>query len=131
MFHGPKSFAVLATASAAALIGLALFAPGHAVAQNKIVTIVLPEEPDALDNCSTNRSAIGRVLKQNINETLTELNLKDGSIMPRLATSWERINDTTWRFKLRPGVFFTDGAPLNAENVAKSIARTMDKNLSC
>ena len=131
MFYASKGFASLATASAVALIGLTLFTPNQATAQNKIVTIILPEEPDALDNCSTNRSAVGRVLKQNINETLTELDVNDGSIKPRLATSWEKINDTTWRFKLRPGVFFTDGAPLNAENVAKSIARTMNKNLDC
>ena len=131
MFYGQKGFAALTTASAAALVGLALLAPNSAVAQNKIVTIVLPEEPDALDNCSTNRSAIGRVLKQNINETLTELDVSNGEIKPRLALKWEQIDPTTWRFHLRPGVFFTDGAPLTAENVGKSIARTMDKNLSC
>lgn len=48
-----------------------------------------------------------------------ELELK-----PRLATSWE-VKDTTWTFKLRPGVTFHDGAPLNAAAVTAHWARLM------
>ena len=103
--------------------------PQAASAQNKIVTIVLSEEPEGLDGCNSNRSTVGRVVKQNIVETLTEINPKDGSITPRLAVSWEKVNDTTWRFKLRQGVKFHDGAPFNAEAAAKAIHRTMDTSL--
>lgn len=39
----------------------------------------------------------------------------DQNPVPALATSWEMINDTTWRLKLRKGVKFTDGTPFNAE----------------
>ncbi|HZH46258.1 MAG TPA: ABC transporter substrate-binding protein [Roseococcus sp.] len=42
---------------------------------------------------------------------------------PALATSWEQVNPTTWRFKLREGVKFSDGSPLTAEDVLFSIAR--------
>ena len=112
-------------AVAAAAITLGATA-GTAAAQNKIVTVVLSEEPEGLDGCNSNRSTVGRVIKQNVVETLTEINPKDGSITPRLATSWEKVNDKTWRFKLRQGVKFHDGAPFNAETAAKAIKRTMN-----
>ncbi len=37
---------------------------------------------------------------------------KDFKFEPRLAESWERVNDTTVRFKLRKGVKFHSGNPL-------------------
>jgi peptide/nickel transport system substrate-binding protein len=116
-------------AAIAAVLGVtAGLQPAHA---QKIVTVVLSEEPEGLDGCNSNRSTVGRVAKQNIVETLTEIDPKDGSITPRLATSWSKVNDTTWQFKLRQGVKFHDGAPFNAANAAKAISRTMDTELDC
>ena len=66
---------------------------GSAQAQDKNVTIVLSEEPDIIDPCEASRSNIGRIVKQNITETLTEIDPDDGSITPRLATSWEQVDD--------------------------------------
>ncbi len=118
----PLWLAGTAIAVAAAWV---LAAAPSAKAQEKIVTVVLSEEPEGLDGCNSNRSTVGRVAKQNIVETLTEIDAKDGSITPRLALSWDKVNDTTWRFKLRQGVKFHDGAPFNAANAVKAIARTM------
>ena len=42
---------------------------------------------------------------------------------PSLAASWRLVDDTTWEFKLRPGVKFHDGTPLTADDVAFSYAR--------
>lgn len=42
---------------------------------------------------------------------------------PDLALSWQAIDDTTWEFKLRPGVTFHNGTPLTAEDVVFSIER--------
>jgi len=44
-------------------------------------------------------------------------------IIPSLATSWERVNETTWRFHLRKGVRFHDGTPFTADDVVFSIER--------
>lgn len=104
-----------------------VFAQGAA----ETVTIVLPGGPDRLDPCETPRSVIGRILKQNVVETLVELDYATSEVKPRLATSWEQVSPTTWRFALRDGVKFHDGSPFNAEAVVHSLERTLDPNLTC
>ena len=44
---------------------------------------------------------------------------------PLLAESWEQLDDTTWQFKLREGVSFTNGDAFNAEVAKFSIDRIM------
>ncbi len=121
----------LRTGATAIAVVLGVTAGMQTAQAQKLVTVVLSEEPEGLDGCNSNRSTVGRVAKQNIVETLTVIDPKDGSITPRLATSWSKVNDTTWRFELRKGVKFHDGAPLNAETASKAIARTMDSKLDC
>ena len=47
----------------------------------------------------------------------------DGADLPRLATSWERRDDLTWRFHLRHGVRFQDGSAFTSEDVKFSVDR--------
>ena len=65
----------------------------------------------------------------NVYETLVRYN-PPGSreqLSPLLATSWETSADgLTWTFKLRQGVKFHDGRPLNAAAVKYSIDRTRE-----
>ena len=42
---------------------------------------------------------------------------------PALALSWKAIDDTTWEFKLRPGVKFHDGSDFTAEDVVFTYER--------
>ena len=49
-------------------------------------------------------------------DTLTRVS-RDGDLMPVLATRWEAIDDTTWRFDLREGVKFSNGDVFNAAAV--------------
>ena len=44
---------------------------------------------------------------------------------PALATSWTRIDPSTWRFVLRRNVLFHDGAPFTADDVVFSFERIM------
>lgn len=53
-------------------------------------------------------------------DTLTFVD-RDGQVIPWLATSWRRDSDRAWRFDLRPGVTFSDGAPLTARSIAANI----------
>ncbi|NHN31728.1 ABC transporter substrate-binding protein [Paenibacillus agricola] len=57
---------------------------------------------------------------------------KDASqqIQPDLAVSWELVNDTTWRFKLREGVKFHNGDPFTSADVKFTLERVaQDKTL--
>ena len=54
-----------------------------------------------------------------------DANLK---VEPALAISWELISPAVWRFHLRPGVKFHDGAPLTADDVVISLKRATDDN---
>ena len=49
-------------------------------------------------------------------------------IEPALAESWEVINPTTWRFHLRKGVKYHDGADFTADDVLASLKRVSDPN---
>lgn len=115
------------------LLGAALAAafvtPGFA--QDKSVTIVLSEELDLVEPCMASRSNIGRVILQNISETMTELDARGGGLKPRLAESWEAVDDSTWRFRLRQGVKFSDGSDLDAEDIAYSLTRTTSDKITC
>lgn len=61
----------------------------------------------------------------NIFDTLVKRD-ENENLVPGLATSWNQVNDTTWEFKLREGVTFTNGEPFNAEAVKYSIDRVLN-----
>lgn len=112
----------LVTALLASVVALPAFA--------EPVTVVLSEELDVVDPCETSRSNLGRVILQNISETVTEM-VPGKGLQPRLATSWEDLGNGTWQFKVREGVKFSDGSALDASDVAHSIARIQNPDLVC
>ena len=111
-----------------AAVLLATTIAGQAVAEE--VTVVLSEELDIVDPCETSRSNLGRVILQNISETVTEM-VPGTGLQPRLATAWEDMGDGKWRFTLRDGVTFSDGSAMDAGDVAHSIARMKSEALTC
>ena len=50
----------------------------------------------------------------------------DGRLVPGLAESWERRDDRSWTFRLRPGVTFHDGEPFDAASVRFTIETLLD-----
>ncbi len=62
--------------------------------------------------------------RMQIAETLVMVE-PDGKLVGGLAESWSVADDgLTWRFRLRPGVVFHDGAPMTAEAAAASLRRS-------
>lgn len=65
----------------------------------------------------TYMACVGRATR----DSLVELS-QDNEIVPALAESWEASDDATqWRFKLRPGVSFSNGKSVTPEDVINSI----------
>jgi peptide/nickel transport system substrate-binding protein len=63
-----------------------------------------------------------------IYQRLTRYNI-DSVVSPELATRWDISPDLTkWTFHLRPNVFFHDGSPLSANDVAHTMRRILDKS---
>ena len=120
-------------ATATAVLALASASPAGVQAQtnDKWIAIVTSAEPPNLDGCMSTNTFQSLVIKQNVVETLIEKNASDGVLKPRLATSWERVDDSNWRFKLRQGVTFHDGSPFNAQTLKRSLDRTMSRDIVC
>ena len=115
-------------ASAVLLVGLA---PAMAGAQENDVTIVLAAEPGTLDPCEAMSNDVGPVTLHNVVETLIQRDKVTGELVPHLATSWEQVDELTWRFALKDGVTFHDGTPFNAEAAKYAIDRSMNPDLTC
>jgi peptide/nickel transport system substrate-binding protein len=88
------------------------------------VTVVLAVELDSLDACDTQQAQNANIVRGNIYESLTHVSAEDASVEPLLALSWERVDDLTWEFKLRPDVTFHDGSTFNAEVAAANVNRS-------
>jgi peptide/nickel transport system substrate-binding protein len=95
------------------------------------IKIVNPESPGQVDPCWSNKSALGRILGGNITEGLTGLNFTTGEVVPSLAESWQSVDPTTWRFKLRQGVKFHNGEAFNADAVVKWFDRVLNPDSKC
>ncbi len=81
-------------------------------AQNDILTL----DPHSQNHATTHS------LLQHTYEGLVRYT-KDFQVEPCLATSWQQVSPTQWRFNLRKGVKFHDGAPFTADDVVFSYGR--------
>ena len=86
-------------------------------------TIRIGNQGDALsmDPHSLNES-LQLSVTSNVYEPLVARDRNLG-LVPGLATSWKQISPNVWRFELRKGVKFHDGAPFTADDVLFSFAR--------
>jgi peptide/nickel transport system substrate-binding protein len=90
------------------------------------VTLVLAEEPPIIAAHDATFTDTFPVIRQ-MNEALLGWDPKTNQYIPELATKWEQINPTTWRFQLREGVKFHDGTPWNAEAAADALTEAWDR----
>jgi peptide/nickel transport system substrate-binding protein len=83
-------------------------------------------DPQTADPHSQNEN-LTNMFSQAVHDTLL---MRDNELklVPGLATSWQRINPTTWRFTLRQGVKFHDGSPFTADDVVFTWERASHSN---
>lgn len=91
--------------------------------RDRSLVICLSLRPESLDPTSVAAAAVGEVVHGNVLEGLTRIE-ENGRAAPLLALDWDVSDDQLrYRFRLRPGVRFHDGAPLDAAVVAYSLER--------
>jgi len=70
---------------------------------------------------------VNNALHSAVYETLVEYNSKTFKPEPQLATGWKQVTPTQLRISLRPGVKFSDGSALTADDVKFSLERAKAK----
>ena len=68
-------------------------------------------------NLTPNNSLLRHIFDRLVDQDENQL------LKPDLALSWRTVDDTTWEFKLRPGVKFSDGSEFTANDVIYSFCR--------
>lgn len=85
------------------------------------LTLALASTPTAVDphfhNLVPNNAIAAHVFDKLVHQDERQ------QLIPGLAESWRPLSDAVWEFRLRAGVTFHDGAPLEAEDVAASLRR--------
>ena len=107
-----------------ALLAVCISAP--AMAQNGSLSIAylagpsteVPDPRESFNGWMSNQTGV--------TETLLGLTT-EMELYPRLAESFEQLNDTTWRISLRQGMTFHDGSPVTAQDVVDSFAPIFDQ----
>src|SRR5579862_558867 len=103
--------------AAALLAACVAIAPAHAktlkwAAQNDLLTF----DPHAQNHQTTIN------FQMHVYEALTRYT-KDYRVEGSLATDWQQLTPTQWRFNLRKGVKFHDGTPFTSDDVVFSYKR--------
>ncbi|WP_088348800.1 MULTISPECIES: ABC transporter substrate-binding protein [Rhodomicrobium] len=87
----------------------------------KDLTIGLSAEASSIDP-HFHQLTPNNQIRQNIFESLVAQD-EQQKLKPSLATKWEAVDDTNWRFTLREGVKFSNGADFTARDMIYSVCR--------
>lgn len=113
-------------AVAGVALAAGLGAPALAQTPPGVLVVGQIAEPKSLDPAAVTAVNDFRILV-NLYEGLLKYKPGTLEVAPGLAESWEVSDDgTVYTFKLRPGVTFHDGTPLNAEAVKFNFDRMLD-----
>ena len=108
----------------ALVIAIAVTLIGNpALAQDELI-VAQGATRTTLDPHGENDQPTSQVRSQ-IYDTLIEQD-EDMNLEPGLAEDWEQIDDTTWEFYLREGVYFHNGEELTAQDVKFTFDRMTD-----
>lgn len=117
--HVSRFFHRVRVGIAALVVPAAVVACGGAEpAQSAQLTVALEFAPKAGFAIDTDDAFV--LSKLGVTETLVAP-APDGTVAPRLATSWTQVDPRIWRFELRDGVTFQDGTPLTPDAVVTAV----------
>ncbi len=102
-------------------------APGAKIKDT--LTVAIPINVETFDPNIT-RSTVTSSVTGLVFETLLKRDAETMKLEPWLAASYKSVDPTTWEFKLRTGVKFTNGEEFNAEAVKFSLDRGLEKDLN-
>jgi peptide/nickel transport system substrate-binding protein len=105
-----------------------VFGFGAALAQPTGEIIVAQGTDAASLDPQMQNDAFTTSILSNIFDTLI-YRTADVELEPGLATTWENVDDTTWRLELRSGVTFHNGDTFDAEDVKFTLERPLDPDL--
>lgn len=122
--HLPRPFTLLCWLALAALP----VAGRPALAATPPLLVMLEAAPKTLDPLYATDATGVRISHQLLFETLVRLD--DGlELAPGIATGWERLTPTRYRFTIAQGVRFHDGTPLDAGDVVYTLETLMSREL--
>ncbi len=107
------------------LIAAVALAAAASLAHAQTLRWATQGDAQTMDPHSQNES-LTNMMNAQVYEKLVNRDKRLG-IAPALATEWQQLSPTLWRFKLRPNVRFHDGTPFTADDVVFSIARAAEK----
>jgi peptide/nickel transport system substrate-binding protein len=83
--------------------------------------IAMSAAPTSLDPAALATSETGRQVARLLYETLVGMD-SHGNVTPLVASAWEpEMSGQRWRFQLRPGMTWHDGAQVTPESVAGAL----------
>lgn len=91
------------------------------------LTVAIESTPETLDRRMALSQNAMRVA-QLVTPGLTRID-ENGQAVADLALAFEAVDDRTWIFQLRPGLFFSDGSPLLAQDVRATFLSVLDPAL--
>ncbi|MEN5167581.1 ABC transporter substrate-binding protein [Achromobacter kerstersii] len=103
-------------------------AQAQAPAAGSTLKIGLSSEPTSMDP-HYHQATPNDAMTSHMFETLIGQNAKM-DLIPRLATAWKSVDDTTWEFTLRAGAKFSNGQPFTAQDVIFTFCRVMNNEQS-
>ncbi|MDE0643491.1 MAG: ABC transporter substrate-binding protein [bacterium] len=94
------------------------------------LVVAIGQDITVRDQRLPGNSAAAFSANRHITESLTFFNANGSELMPVLATSWEQVEPTRWRFHLREGVHFHNGNDFNADTAVYSFEKSLDPDFS-
>ena len=89
------------------------------------VVVGASSEPETLDPQLSGASSGGNIT-YNLFDFLVRMDSTGEEVIPCLATSWDKVDEETWRFSLREGVKFSNGEEFNADDVIYTLDRIFE-----